>query len=78
VGYDIYNTIRDIVIEQTGSSQGKVITQGITGIAKNVTAVLNNSTQNILYNSTVSSLIETVSQTLVNNKIAQNVPTTVP
>ncbi|XP_060585069.1 uncharacterized protein LOC132741012 [Ruditapes philippinarum] len=78
VGYDIYNTIRDIVIEQTGSSQGKVITQGITGIAKNITAVVNNSTQNILYNSTVSSLIETMSQTLVNNKIAQNVPTTVP
>lgn len=37
VGYDVYNTIRDIVLEQTGASQGKVITQGIIGVAKNMT-----------------------------------------
>ncbi|XP_053404886.1 uncharacterized protein LOC123556145 [Mercenaria mercenaria] len=84
VGYDIYNTIRDIVIEQTGSSQGKVITQGITGIAKNITGVVKNSTEHTLINSTLTSLINTELTTLsttsllLNDTIAQNISSTMP
>ena len=29
----------DIVIEQTGISQGKIVTQGITGVVKNLTSL---------------------------------------
>ncbi|KAL4219961.1 hypothetical protein ACF0H5_020372 [Mactra antiquata] len=44
VGYDVYNTIRDIALEQTGSSQGKIITQGIMGTTKNASDLVTNST----------------------------------
>lgn len=57
VGYDIYNTIRDIVIEQSGTSQGKVITQGITGVAKNLSKVVTNLTENVLTNTTLTSVL---------------------
>ncbi|XP_052215760.1 uncharacterized protein LOC127834164 isoform X2 [Dreissena polymorpha] len=38
VGYDVFNTIRDIVHGQTSSSQGKIITDGMTGLSTNSTA----------------------------------------
>ncbi|XP_052784887.1 uncharacterized protein LOC128220506 isoform X2 [Mya arenaria] len=78
VGYDVYNTIRDIIVEQSGTSQGKIITQGITGVAKNITksfnvtsSVMSSTLPMTSSNVTVSSLLENVtSSTLVQHLVS--------
>lgn len=62
VVYDIYNTIRDIVMEQSDISQGKVITQGIIpGAVKNTSDIL---VKNMTYLSSTTTALFTNLTTL--------------
>jgi len=78
VSYDVYNTIRDIVLEQSDNTQAKIITQGITGV-KNITAQSNTTTADSLLNSTaVYPGDQNFTDSVINTTVSYVVSTAVP